>query len=176
MLDIVLAFLYHTPWWVYLILFYCLTIGFKCSKDSISPLWKLFIIPVIFGGMSIHTLIANVHLDEFSLTVYFVSLLIGITLGAIQLRLSKVEVDAKHLLIKLHGTWSVMIIILIIFASKYWFGYKTALDPNLYQNTHFEIGLLFVSAVTSGIFIGKLFYCLFRLMKGPSVDLSPKKQ
>ena len=55
----VAQFLMHTPWWVYLILFYCIFIGIKCSKDDTSSIYKLFILPLVFGWISVDTLIGS---------------------------------------------------------------------------------------------------------------------
>ena len=175
MLTTIWQFLSHTPWWVYLIFVYCLIIGVKCSKPGVAPLWKMFIMPIVFGYLSIHTLLTSLSINPFVLGVYLASLVVGILLGAWQMASYKIEVDAKHRLLKIPGTWSIFIIIMIIFISKYYFGYELALDPKLVNNTGFEVALLFVSSVTTGLFIGKVIYCLIRMAKGPSVDLTKKK-
>ena len=62
-------------------------------------------------------------------------------------------------------------IILIIFFTKYYFGYQIAVDPQLLTNTPFELSMLLVSGITVGLFIGRLIYYSYRLICGPFVDI-----
>ena len=168
-------FLIHTPWWVYLILVYCIFIGVKSLRTSIIHIRKLFFIPLIFGYLSLHTLITSFNLDALIIFIYVISLLIGIGLGSLQLKLCKITVDAKHKLIKVPGSWVTLFLILIIFACKYFVGYEMAADPKMLTNEPFEIFLLVVSGVTAGMFIGRLIYGVFKMINGPFEDLSKKK-
>ena len=133
---------------------------------------KLFFIPLIFGYLSLHTLITSFNLDALIIFIYVLSLLIGIGLGSLQLKLCKITVDAKHKLIKVPGSWVTLFLILIIFACKYFVGYEMAVDPKMLTNEPFEI---FLSGVTAGMFIGRLIYGVFKMINGPFEDLSKKK-
>jgi hypothetical protein len=168
-------FLIHIPWWVYLILVYCIFIGVKSLKTSIIHIRKLFIIPLVFGYLSLHTLLSSFNLDSFVIFIYIISVLVGIGLGVLLLKLSKITVDAKHKLIKVPGSWVTLFLILIIFACKYFVGHEIATDPQMLSNKPFEIFLLVVSGVTSGIFIGRLIYGVFKMIKGPFENLSDKR-
>jgi hypothetical protein len=60
---------------------------------------------------------------------------------------------------------------LLIFGTKYYFGYELGSDPSLAHNSHFEYTMLSVSALITGIFMGRALYYFLRLKKGPSVEL-----
>ncbi|MBV53415.1 MAG: hypothetical protein CL816_05030 [Coxiellaceae bacterium] len=163
--------LWNTPWWVYILLAYCVFVGVKAAKGGVMPYTKVIIIPIIFTYLSLDALLSNFSLDVFVISVFFVSLLFGILSGLLQALKQNIEVDRSRLLIKVSGTWSTLVIILIIFFTKYYFGYQSAVDPELLENTHFEFAMLFVSGVTAGLFIGRLAYYTRRLYYGPSVEL-----
>lgn len=162
----------HTPWWVYLLLLYLISIGIRASKTNIVLLKKLFIIPIIITFMSVHTLIASFAISAFTITTWSGAILIGTILGWLQIYRLTLKVDKQHALIQVPGTWSTMIIIIIIFATKYYFGYELSVDPNLVDQTGFEFSMLTVSGVCSGLFIGRLLCYLYRFQTGSSVDLT----
>ena len=47
-LDTIGYFLYYTPWWVYLILAYCIFIGLKGLKPRQMPFKRFCIVPIVF--------------------------------------------------------------------------------------------------------------------------------
>ncbi len=171
-MEIIWQIIIHTPWWVYLLLIYLIRVGIRASKTRIVTLKKLFIIPLIFTFLSVHTLITSFSLSVFTVTIWVVAILIGAILGWFQIYRYKLKVDRQHLLIQVPGTWSIMILIVIIFATKYYFGYELAVDPKLVEQTGFEFAVLAVSGVCTGLFIGRLVCYLYRLRTAPSIDLT----
>lgn len=163
--------LVHTPWWVYLLLAYLIKIDIQASKTRVASLKKLFILPTILLLMSIHTLITSFPINPFTLTIYIISILLGIALGFWQIYRLKIKIDKKHMLIQLPGTWSTLIVVLIVFAAKYFFGYELAVDPNLVKQTDFEIIMLGISGILTGLFVGRVICYLYRYATYPSVNL-----
>ena len=163
--------LVNTPWWVYLILVYCVLIGVKASKPGIVSIWKMLFIPVIFLYMSLHTVLNSFVLTQLVILSYVASLVIGSLLGAFQASRQQVRVDRPHFLIGLSGSWSTLIIILLIFVIKYYFGYAIGADPHLLQNTHFELVMLAATGITTGLFVGRTLYYFIKLYARESVDL-----
>src|SRR5690348_15072244 len=113
--------LHHTPWWIYLLLAYVIYIGIQASKARIIALKKLFIIPAIFAFMSIHTLITSFAMNALVIATWCIVILIGIVLGWIQVSRFQIKVDKQKKLIQVPGTWSTLIIIIIIFITRYYF-------------------------------------------------------
>lgn len=170
-LNTIWQFLYQTPWWVYTILIYCFIVGLKSAKGGTVTIWKLLLLPVIFVYLSVHSLTTNFQLNTFVISSYIIALVIGSLLGVLQGHSQKIAVDRTNKLIHVPGTWSTLIIILIIFISKYYFGYSLGVDPHLLENTHFEVTMLAVSGITAGLFLGRTgFYCL-KLLTAPSTNL-----
>lgn len=167
-------FLVNIPWWVYLIFIYCIFIGVKSLKTSVIHVSKFFVIPIIFIYLSLHTLFASFSLNFFIIFTYIISFLVGIYLGVILLKKSKILVDAKNKLIKVPGSWVTLVLILIIFFSKFYIGYELGVDPKIVTNKSFDLFFLLVSGVTSGMFLGRLIYVIYKMINGPSEDLSEK--
>ncbi len=162
----------NTPWWVYALLIYLIIVGIKASKTRVVSLKKLFIIPAFFVYMSIHTLLNSVTIDIFSLSIWSGSILFGTLIGWMQITNTKVKVDRKKNLVEIEGTWTTLIYILIIFTTKYFFGYELAVDPELARQTTFEFALLATSGICTGLFVGKLLCCLNLFYKLPSTELN----
>ena len=103
---------------------------------------------------------------------YGVGMFVGIVLGVIFAQAQGLEVDREHWLLRFSGSWQTMWFVLSIFAVKYYFGYAVASDPGLLHSTRFEFLILSVSALITGIFVGRVIYYYFKLCKGPNTDLS----
>tara|TARA_R110002124_G_scaffold282537_1_gene457773 strand:- start:940 stop:1470 length:531 start_codon:yes stop_codon:yes gene_type:complete len=167
--------LYHTPWWVYVLFIYLINIGIRASKQNIVSLDKLFIIPALFTIMTVHSLVTSFNLSAFTIVLWILSILIGLILGAANcMRFKQIRVDKNNRLLEVPGTWSTLVIIIIIFASKYYLGYSMSVDPNITSDIWFEIIALGVSGVCAGFFIGKLIYFIYKLYTEQSVHLDIK--
>jgi len=110
-------------------------------------------------------------LNPFSITIWLAAILVGILVGFFLIYRVDIQVDKPNLLIHTPGTWSTLIIVLIIFASKYYFAYQLGIDPALANQSNFEFSLLAVSGLCSGFFLGRLVCYFYRLFTKPSVNL-----
>ncbi|MCF6764498.1 hypothetical protein L3V82_01850 [Thiotrichales bacterium 19S3-7] len=157
--------LIYTPWWVYVLFIYLLFIGIKASKPSHTPIVKLAIVPLIFLGLSIESLINQTNLHGINLITYGVALLIGAIIGFIIARVigAKATKENNRYMLILPGSWLTLVLILIIFISKYYFGFKVADHPQIIHNLHFTITMLGVYGVTAGLFVGRFIFYLTRI-------------
>lgn len=164
----------YTPIWVYFILAYLLFIGIKSSKPRTLSLKKLFIMPLVFTSLSIHTLLTAFKVDIFSIGIWTFAIIAGALLGWLQVYSTSIKVDRTHYLIAIPGSWTTLIIILIIFTTKYYFSYQLAVDPALATQTFFEFLVLAVSGACTGLFVGRLLTYLYRFKTLPSTHLRLK--
>lgn len=162
----------QTPWWVYVLLIYLITIGILSSKTRTVSMVKLLILPVIFMYLSIHTLVVSFQINMFSVSTWIVSIVIGVIFGWLLVYKQQLKVDRKHLLIEVPGSWQTLILALLIFSSKYYFGYELDVDPNLAEQTVFEFSMLSISGTITGLFIGRVICYIYRLKTLTSVDLT----
>lgn len=169
MLEIIYQTAINTPWWVYVLLVIFLKIGISASKTSVISIKKLFLIPTILGVITIETLINNIGFSLFVLSIFSVSLLMGVALGWLQATKQSLSFDQAKRLVKVPGTWSVMAIIIIIFSSKYYFGYELSTDSEIVNNIYFRLAFIGVNAVCTGLFTGKLI-CYLKRMHNQAPD------
>jgi hypothetical protein len=162
----------NTPWWVYVLLAYLVTIGIKAAKTQVVSLKKLFIMPILFTFLSVHALLTSVKTNAFAISCWAIAMALGILVGWLQTARYDIKIDKTKYLIQIPGNWSTLIIISIIFVSKYYFGYKLAVDPQMVNHTWFEVSLLGVTGICAGLFVGRLSFLLSHMQKQPSVNLT----
>ena len=168
--------LIHTPWWVYLLFLYLLKVGFDATKTRVVSLKKLFILPSIFLAISINSLITSFRLSPSTIGVYLFSLLFGIGGGWLLVRNVNLKFDLQRVLIQLPGNWTTLILIMVIFSTKYYFGYSLAVDPMMAEDTSFELLMLSLSGVCTGLFLGRLTCYFFWKRSASHYELEPDSE
>lgn len=171
MLTTIINAVIQTPWWVYLVFIYLIQVGIRSSKGGTVSMTKLAILPILFIVMSIHTLIASFQLSGIVISVWLCSIILGVWIGWQLVCRQKIQVDKTHWLIKLPGTWLTLILVMIIFISKYYFGYQLSADPRLMHQHGFEFSMLAVSGLCTGMFAGRVLLYFRKLYAEPSTDL-----
>lgn len=169
-METVLSAALGAPWWVYGLLGYLSFVGAKASKPHVIPLNQLFILPIVFALLSLLSLM-EVAFSTVGLGSWGITLLIGIWLGWSSIKSMDIRVDKQQRLIALPGTWSTLLIILAIFASKYYIGYQLAVDPALLENDAFLMGTMGVSGFCLGLLLGRLFCFIHRFRVEEHVQL-----
>src|SRR3990167_5328578 len=114
----------QTPWWVYVLFIFLVQRGLVASKPQVISIIKLTILPIVFIALSVHTLMTAFHVNATVIVAWLVSVILGSVIGWFLIRNHEFKVDRKNLLIRLPGSWITLILILIIFVSKYYFEYQ----------------------------------------------------
>lgn len=175
-MNAIIAAATQTPWWVYLIFIVLIKRGITASKPQVVSMQKLIILPLVFIALSIHTVVTAFHVNSTIIGIWLVSILFGTLAGWLLVCKHQFKVDKKNYLIQLPGSWVTLILILLIFASKYYFGYEISADPALLKQTGFEFSLLGVTGICTGLFIGRVLFYFYQIKIGQSVDLSVEKK
>ena len=151
-----------TPWWVFPLFAYLIWVGIGALKPQVVSLKKMFILPLVFLIWGIWGLIGS--FDGYKdILIWIIFTVIGYFVGWGIYQIYRIRADKKKLLIKLPGTRFVLVFIILIFATRYFFGY--------YQATHLEmsplihaVNLVFSGMIT-GIFIGRSMALLHKFAK-----------
>jgi hypothetical protein len=153
-METLLNIITGTPWWVYLILAYVLYVGIRALKPRTMSVNRIFIIPLIILALSLWFLI-----DKFTgfkdLLIWALFIPIGFGAGWGIVQKLKIRADHKKLLIRIGGNPFILILVLAIFAVKYFFGYWKAVTPDIGPFLH-SMELAF-SGLFLGLFVGRLF-------------------
>ncbi|UCM93227.1 MAG: hypothetical protein LF884_02925 [Rickettsia endosymbiont of Cimex lectularius] len=147
----IIYFLKATPFWVYLLFGYLIFRGIKATKQTVILPSRLFIAPVIFLLLYIKGFSNNVQ----DLTLFCILLIISIIIN--WRFFDKPLIQVNNNLIIILGSWQPLILILIIFSIKYFFGYMRAVNLELAQK--YKIMELIISSLVLGGMFFKAIYC-----------------
>jgi hypothetical protein len=171
-METIKYFITGTPWWVWILIAYLLFIGLKSTQTNTVSIKKLCIIPVLFVGLSIHSLITVLHPTVLTIGVWVISLIVGSLIGWLMVYRLHPAIDKKHGLIRVPGTWVTFALIVIIFTFKYYLGYTVDMHPEYFDIQGYAEAMTAISAICSGLFVGRLLYFGRLFLTEPSVDLS----
>jgi hypothetical protein len=149
-MDGFVAALTHTPWWVFLIFIFVLSRGIAALQTRVVAITKLAIVPLIFAAWGAYSLFQLFGLNPAGIGIFAVALLIGAGVGLVLSRHGTVRAEQTLGLVEVSGSPVVLILMLIIFTSKYALGYWVATEPE----AHDSIGFLATDAIVSGLVIG----------------------
>ncbi|MBJ7450383.1 MAG: hypothetical protein JHC93_08510 [Parachlamydiales bacterium] len=148
----------HTPWWVWIIFAYLIYIGIKASRSGYVPLFKTSLIPVLFTAWSIFSVTEYFGFNRVRIIQWLVAVALGSVLGWIIGDRIPIKVDKKKKAIFLPGSWFTLIMVLIIFVVKYYFGYSFAVFPERLNDPLYANVYVLFSGFFTGIFVGR-FLC-----------------
>jgi len=150
----------HTPTWVFFLFLYLLFSGVRASRVRELELRRVVVTPALLAMMQVYTL--SVVMSVFSAVIFgswLAGLLAGGSVGWFQAGRVGVEVDRAKGMLRIPGSWSTLVVILFIFGTKYFFNYEMAAYPDLAAELGFKTLLLAVSALCTGVVLGRtLFY------------------
>ena len=160
-----------TPAWVWVLLVFLIIRGVQAAKPGVVRPWRLAILPILFTLLGLHGLITVLPPGVLPWIIWLAALAMSIPLGLSMAQATPVRADHQHKLMALPGSWSTLILILCIFASKYALGYQLALNPQLAYEVWFVVVDAGVAGIVAGLFIGR-FTGLFKKYKSaPSENL-----
>lgn len=144
-----------TPSWVLLVFVFVLYRGLQACKTRTFSVYKLGIIPALFLALSIQGICTLQCPMPGMWILWCAGLLLGVVQGWYIFTTGPIEADKKKSLIKVQGSPLILVLSLIIFASKYYMGYLAATNPALLLQTHrMTIRILF-SSLIPGLLIGR---------------------
>lgn len=150
-----------TPWWVYLVFVYVLYIGILGLKSRTISLGKVFLLPFIFLLWSVWSLIRGYQAQS-DIWIWILFLVIGGIAGWGMMQKFNVRGDHKKLLVRVPGSPMILILVLIVFGVKYFFGYMQAIGES---GIVFHSLYLVISGLVTGIFAGRAFAILRKFSK-----------
>lgn len=157
------------PLWVWALLSYLIFIGIKAFKPSVVSLKKIFILPIVFLFFSIQRLVGNINF--LTSLIWLLTIFFGVCLSLVVFNKTQIVADKKNNLLKLPGTYSTLILILISFAIKFYFGFQIGKDPSVLKDTSFFYRYIMATTISFGIFLGRTFVYFYKFQKAESSNL-----
>ena len=158
-MQIFMNCLQGTPWWIYLILATLLYMGYKSlSPQRIHRAW-MFLLPIGFSAWILSNGSGRIYGIR-EVLLFFLLLALGTAIGW---KLGKLRI--KHIegnIVSLPGSPLTLILVLAMFASRYYFGYQYAVYPAMKSDSIMLGWDYAIAGLIIGIFLGPALYCLRR--------------
>ncbi|MDR2781211.1 MAG: hypothetical protein LBB21_01990 [Holosporaceae bacterium] len=143
-----------TPLWVFFVFAYLLFVGISATKDRKMHIGKMFFMPGIFFALFLARLIMISRLDV--CMIFSVAMLASMAFSYFFLKRESLKVEKPYVFVK--GSCETLIVVMIIFCIKYFFGYMKAVNGESEEYLVAEI-------IASGIATGFLFNQVVRYMQ-----------
>ena len=146
-------------------------LGWQASQTRVVKLPRLVILPIAILIMSIVTLL-SFEPNGAGIWIWVGGMLIGSALGWFSYRRDGLAVEQEHGLLRLPDEWKSLALIVVIFAFRYYWGYKSATAPELVVIPTATSSYIGFNVMLSGIFIAWRLRCFHLYQSAPSEDLS----
>jgi hypothetical protein len=165
----------HVPSWVYILFLVLLYIGITGCFKRVVKVNRLILMPAVFVWFSVDNLYKASTVSLYQIVFFIFGGLIGIYLGYLHVRKAVVHADKHQHLVELPGDWTILILILIIFAVQFAVHYLLAADPSI-ANNNFAMGfIMLVSGATTGMVVGRNLTYFHKFTKAHHEHLHLKK-
>jgi hypothetical protein len=152
----------YIPVWVYPLFLFLLYSGIKQCYMRSMKVRRLFILPVIFILMSFNNLDGSPAITWISGPCWLIAIALGIYFGYVHKRDVEITVDRSRGVINIPGDWSMLLLILIVFAVEFTINAVEAIGPS---PDWFGPLALAVSGLVTGMSIGRNGTYLYRYFK-----------
>lgn len=150
-LATVIIIIAHTPLWVWPLYGLLLFLGFQRTRDSIVPLWRMLILPIVVTLLAI---LSFVLAGLSTLPAVLLGLVIGGPVGWL------IERDGTTRRLPdgslwLRGEWLTMVQILVVCVFRYATSVTAGLNPALNGNLTWRLSTVFIATTLSALFLGR---------------------
>lgn len=174
MFNKILSIIHGTPIWVWFLFGYLLYRGITGLKARTMTMSRIFLVPGIFLFLSLQNIVSRMCscFNSTALAIYTLLLSLGILIGWLLVRHMKITVDKKRHLIAMPGSTLMLVLTILIFGIKYFFGYMKAANPEIMASTFAITTYAGISGLIAGIAIGRMAYFLYQYQKSIHTDLA----
>jgi hypothetical protein len=142
------------PWWVYVLFIYLVSIGIQSTKPRTISIKRVVLIPLFFLAWSFYSLYQKLLLGLPSLIpLWVVFLAIGAYLGIKEVYSWRISKNPQKQEITIPGNYSTLVLILLIFILKFFWGYFYTTRTEISYWIYFADTL--TSALVTGFFVGR---------------------
>ena len=161
----------NTPLWVWPLLAFLLWLGWRAGQTRVVTVRQHLLLPAAILIMSVSTLL-SFGPNLLGISIWAGGMLAGIGLGWFSHADAGLAVDREHGRLRLPGEWKTLALIIVIFAMRYYWGYKSATAPEFVAIPTITSGYIGLNGLFSGIFVGWQLRSLHIYRTAPSEDLS----
>jgi hypothetical protein len=137
-----------TPPWVFFVFVYLMIIGIRATKDHRTHIGKKLLMPGIFLALFVSRLTKIARLDI--CLIFLLAMLVSFAFSHFFLKKELLKVEKSRVFVK--GSCETLVVVMIIFCIKYFFGYMKVVHGELEK---YLIAEIIGSGITSGFFLNK---------------------
>ena len=158
----------ETPWWVFLVFIYFINLGWQATKPRIVSTHQLFFLLIVLVFLSSSIFVEASQSNFYHALIWFAAIVPGLFLGWMHFSIRQVKAIKNENKLLFPGTFSLLLIVLTVFAAQYYYNLQFLMDPNYYRSH--ALALMTFYGFFTGIFLGRLIYAINCLQKGPFVN------
>ncbi len=151
---------------------FLLFLGIRALRPGTAPLWRVAIIPMIFFVWGLYSLYTLHGLGLARVMPWAAALVGGTVIGMLIASLQPIRADKARQLVRTAGGPLTLVLILLIFATNYEFGFLHASQPGLFAEPRFWLSEIAISGVLAGLFVGRFVGLWRQYRAAPHEDLA----
>lgn len=171
-MQFVIEIVARTPYWVWALLAFLLFIGVRGLKPSTASFARLAILPAVFLAWGLSGFATSYGLRPAGIAVWAAALVLGAGIGLLLARTIEIHADKERGLIRLPGNALNLVLILIIFATKYTLGVMAGMRPSITGEFLYMATDVGVSGLLTGMFGGRLYGLWRKYQAAPQENLA----
>jgi hypothetical protein len=169
-MNLVIAILSGTPWWVFVLLALLVGLGVQQLKPRIVRLPRIVVVPGVFLAWGLIALSTRAAAAPGIVLAWLIAVMLGAVPGWSTTRLERIRVDRRRGLIYLPGGRTTLVASLSVFAAKYALAVAAALRPQ--WHAAIATADVAVSGLSAGYFLARLGRMLIWYRHASEVDLA----
>ena len=164
----------RTPIWVWALLAFLLFIGVRALRPTTASFARLAILPLVFLAWGLSGFATTYGLRPVGIVIWIAALAVGAGFGWLLARSIEIRADKERGRIRLPGNAVNLVLILIIFATKYTLGVLAGIHPSITAELLYMAVDVGVSGLLTGLFAGRLFGLWRKYQAAPHENLAAR--
>lgn len=149
--------------------------GIKSCYKRVVKLHTLFIVPALFAWLSTKNAIDISRITNSQIPFFAIGILSGLYFGYLHGKNALVRADKDQHLVELSGDWTILILMMVIFAVQFVINYLLAVDPALTEK-YLAMAIIFtISGITTAMVIGRNLTYFYKFTRAKSEHLELTK-
>jgi len=154
----------HTPVWVYLLLAFLIAAGIRSMRTMVLPVIGIMVPSVTLLFISLSSVVSIVHGRNVLFAIWGGAFLSGLFLGNKFVKKMGIKYEQTSRKVTIPGSYLYMVLYIVIFGIRYYFGYKQATDPQSVDGIYISGAMAALSGICTGMLGGFVVFC-FRSSK-----------
>lgn len=149
----------HTPIWVYVLLAFLIAAGIRSMRTMILPVFGIMIPSMALLFISLSSVFSIIQGRMVLFAVWGGAFLFGLFTGSQLVRILGISYDRASRKVTIPGSYLYMVMYLVIFGIRYYFGFKQATDPQSVDGIYVSSAMAALSGVCTGMLGGFVIFC-----------------